>query len=705
MRPLIKLSLSVAAGAIAVPAAAQTAEDASANVGETIIVTATKRSENILDVPIAITALTGDELEQRGITTVSDLQYAVPGLTMREDGPGSNTIFLRGIANQYGNGAVVGQYLDEVPVTLTALDQLDVRGHDLERIEVLKGPQGTLYGQGSVAGTVRYITKKPVLDHYEGSLSGTLFDVEGGDLGWTVENVLNIPVAEDRLGLRVASRFGGGGGWQDQPAAGIEDGNDDELINIRAKMLWRVTDALDVEFMYIFHRAEAKLGLGYEDPDRTIFVAGDPATVLIPKIQKNHIGNMTITADLGFAELVSATSYIDNDHQRPFAYECGPETNCAPYQGNDDPYDTGELFTQEVRLASTGNAPLQWTVGFFYADLKDDLVDDYRTFYPVPPDPYTSIFTDRYVNETTSESYAIFGDVSYQLSDRLLVGVGGRYFHDKQTDATSNFVFLVPDLTEQSGSFDDFNPRAYIKYDVTDTVNLYASVGTGFRSGGFNSPGDPTYDPEAVLTYEIGAKGRSADGRVTFELAAFYNDYSDMLRRGLVFNGTNFTSQLSNIGDVDIYGLEGGIAFEAVPGFTISATGAWLDTEVKEIRADDATNLPGDPLDYVPEITFSLSGHYEFDWGADLPGFARVDYFYRDKVSYIDRTTFLVVPQYSDSVSLLSARVGAEFDQFTLEVFGTNLTNENRWVDPYHQWRNANRTRPRTLGVKVGVEF
>lgn len=705
MRPLIKLSLSVAAGAIAVPAAAQTAEDASANVGETIIVTATKRSENILDVPIAITALTGDELEQRGITTVSDLQYAVPGLTMREDGPGSNTIFLRGIVNQYGNGAVVGQYLDEVPVTLTAYDQLDVRGHDLERIEVLKGPQGTLYGQGSVAGTVRYITKKPVLDHYEGSLSGTLFDVEGGDLGWTVENVLNIPVAEDRLGLRVASRFGGGGGWQDQPAAGIEDGNDDELINIRAKMLWRVTDALDVEFMYIFHRAEAKLGLGYEDPDRTVFVAGDPATVLIPKIQKNHIGNMTITADLGFAELVSATSYIDNDHQRPFAYECGPETNCAPYQGNDDRYGTGELFTQEVRLASTGNAPLQWTVGFFYADLKHDLVDDYRTFYPVPPDPYTSIFTDRYVNETTSESYAIFGDVSYQLSDRLLVGVGGRYFHDKQTDATSNFVFLVPDLTEQSGSFDDFNPRAYIKYDVTDTVNLYASVGTGFRSGGFNSPGDPTYDPEAVLTYEIGAKGRSADGRVTFELAAFYNDYSDMLRRGLVFNGTNFTSQLSNIGDVDIYGLEGGIAFEAVPGFTISATGAWLDTEVKEIRADDATNLPGDPLDYVPEITFSLSGHYEFDWGADLPGFARVDYFYRDKVSYIDRTTFLVVPQYSDSVSLLSARVGAEFDQFTLEVFGTNLTNENRWVDPYHQWRNANRTRPRTLGVKVGVEF
>lgn len=707
MRTAILIGASASAIALSTPAFGQSEESQGddATSGNTIVVTAFKRTQDIRDVPIAIQAITAEELEQRGITSISDLQYAVPGLTMREDGPGTNTIFLRGIANQYGNGAVVGQYLDEVPATLTAFNQLDIRAHDLERIEVLKGPQGTLYGQGSVAGTVRYITKKPVLDAVEGSLKGSLAAVDGGDAEWTLENVINLPLVENKLGLRVASRIQGGGGWQDQPEAGIENGNDQKLVNIRAKALWKASDAVDVELMYIFHRNKVDLGLGFENPDRTIFVAGDPSTVLIPKIQENHIVNLTLTADLGSAELTSATSYIDIDHQLPFAYQCGLETNCDPFEGNDDVFDRGELFSQEVRLSSLGSGPLQWTLGFFYADLEDSRIDDFRTFDASSATPFVSIFTDRFVRESSSESYAIFGDVSYQITDRLQLGVGGRYFHDSQKQAQTNFFFLVPDLTEQSATFDDFNPRGYLKFDISDDVNLYASVGTGFRSGGFNSPGDPPYEPEDVLAYEIGIKGRSADGAVTFELAGFFNDYSDMLRRGLVFNGTNFTSQLSNIGDVDIYGIEAGIAIEATPGFTLTATGSWLDTEVKSIRADDATNLPGDPLDYVPELSFSVSGNYEFDWGDDLPGFARIDYFYRDKVSYIDRTTFDVIPQFSDKIGLLNARIGASFDAFTVEAFATNITNENKWLDPYHQWRNANRTRPRTVGVKVGVAF
>ncbi|MBV7255292.1 TonB-dependent receptor [Pacificimonas sp. WHA3] len=706
------LCTAISVMAFAAPVAAQSTgapasddiDDAEAGT-DVIVVTAAKRVQDVIDVPIAIATISGDELEQRGIGTVSDLQFAVPGMTMREDGPGSNTIFLRGIVNQYGNGAVVGQYLDELPMTLTAFDQLDVRAHDLERVEVLKGPQGTLYGQGSVAGTVRYITKKPVLDAFEGSLAATLSAVDGGDIGWGFENVMNLPIVEDKLGLRIASRVEGGGGWQDQPAAGIKNGNDQKLVNIRAKALWRATDRLDVEVMYIFHRNKVELGLGYENPDRTVFVAGDPSTVLVPKIQENHIGNLTLTADLGFATLTSATSYIDNDHQYPFAYQCGLDTNCDPFEGNDDRFDTGSLFTQEVRLATQDSGPLQWTVGFFYADLKDNLIADYRTFDASSETPFVSIFTDRFVSEASSESYALFGDVSYQLTDRLQVGVGGRYFHDKQKTASTDFFFLVPDLTEQSGSFEDFSPRGYVKYDISDTVNFYASVGSGFRSGGFNSPGDPPYEPENVLTYEAGIKGRSADGGITFELAGFFNDYSDMLRRGLVFNGLNFTSQLSNIGDVEIIGLEGGISVEAAQGLTLSATGAWIDTEVKAIDAADATNLPGDALDYVPEISFSISGHYEFDWSADMPGFARIDYSYRDKVSYIDRTTFDVFPQFSDSIGLLNARIGVEVSDVSVELFATNITNENKWLDPYHQWRNANRTRPRTVGVKVGMDF
>ncbi|MCG8379765.1 MAG: TonB-dependent receptor plug domain-containing protein, partial [Proteobacteria bacterium] len=308
--------------------------DAASETLDEIIVSAQKREQNVFEVPMAVSTFSGTELERRGITAISELQFAVPGMTMREDGPGSNTIFLRGIVNQYGNGAVVGQYLDEVPVTLTAFDQLDIRTLDLERIEVLKGPQGTLYGQGSVAGTVRYITKKPVLDRVEGSLSLAAGFIDDGDTESVVTGVINGPLAEDKFGIRIAGRFQNGGGWQDQPAAGIEDGNDQDLVNIRATALWRVNDILDIEAKYIHHKNESELGLGYENPDRTIFVAGDPATVLIPKIQEYAISNLTISASFGKTLFTSATSYIDNDHQYPFAYQCGVDTNCDPFEGN-----------------------------------------------------------------------------------------------------------------------------------------------------------------------------------------------------------------------------------------------------------------------------------------------------------------------------------------------------------------------------------
>ena len=706
---LIKHRLLIAAAMAPFMATGAASAEEVANK-DIITVTALKRGEQLLeDVPIAITAITGAELDQRGITTITDLQYAVPGLTMREDGPGTNIIFLRGIVNQYGNGAVVGQYLDEIPMTLTAFDQLNVRSHDLERIEVLKGPQGTLYGQGSVAGTVRYITKKPNLTEFEGSTTGSLGFVDDGDALWEVTNVTNIPLIQDKMALRVSSVFQGGGGWQDQPEAGIENGNNQYMTNVRSKFLWDVTDWLDAEATYIYYRNESELGLGYEDPDRTIFVAGDPSTVLIPKIQTNHIGNLTLTADLGFAQFTSATSYIDNDHQYPFAYQCGVETNCDPFEGNDDRYDEGSLFSQEARLSSQGDSALQWTFGFFYADIEDSLVADYRTFDASSATPFDSIFTDQFVSDGTSKSYAIFGDVSYQLTDRLLLGVGGRYFHDKQTEFSNSTALLDPTGGEsQSDTFDDFAPRGYIKYDLTDDVNVYASAGSGFRSGGFNSAGDPPHDPETVFAYELGVKGSAVDGALTFEVAGFYNDYSDMLRRGLVFidegGVSRFASLLSNIGDVDIFGVEAGFAYEVVEDFTFSASGSWIDTEVKEIRADDATNLPGDQLDYVPEVSFTVSGVYQFEVGS-APGFARLDYAYRDAVSYTDRSSFDVVPQFSDSINQLNARIGVSFDNVSVEVFGSNLTNENKYVDPYHQWRNANRTRPRVIGVKVGVDY
>lgn len=684
---------------LAIPAAADAAEPARATLEE-IVVTAQKREQSLLEVPMAVSALSDVELKERGISAITDLQFAVPGMTMREDGPGSNTIFLRGIVNQYGNGAVVGQYLDEIPMTLTAYDQLDVRALDLQRIEVLKGPQGTIYGQGSVAGTVRYITKKPELDKLTGEAAIDFGFIDDGDTRSQFEGVVNVPVVEDKFGVRLAVRAQDGGGWQDQPAAGIEDGNDQELLNVRAIATWLISDAVDASLTLIYHRNESELGLGFEDEDRNVFVAGDPGTELIPKIQKNKIANLVVTADLGFAELVSSTSYIDNEHDYPFAYQCGLDTNCDPFEGNDDRYDTGDLFTQELRLASQNESGVQWTVGVYYAELEDQLFADYRTFDNSSATPFVSIFTDRFYSKEESESHAIFADITFPITDVLELGVGGRYFQDDRARESSCCVLIAVPVTAQSEDFESFDPRVYLGWKVSDSVNLYASIGSGFRSGGFNSFGDPPYDPEDVLSYEIGIKGIAES--VSYEVAAFYNDYSDMLRRGLVFNGTNFTSQLSNIGDVDIYGFEAGVSVQPTEGLTLSLTASWLDAEVQDVDATDATSLPGDSLDYVPEFSASASVRYGFNWTERHRGFFRIDYSYRDEVSYIDRTSFDVLPQESDSIKLLNARVGFDVTpELTLEVYGTNLTNENVWLDPYHAWRNANRTMPRTLGIRL----
>ncbi|WP_262692839.1 TonB-dependent receptor [Kordiimonas aestuarii] len=668
---------------------------------EEIVVTAQKREQRLIEVPMSITALGGTELEERGIDSIQDLSFAVPGLTMREDGPGSYQIFLRGIANAYGGGSLVSVYQDEVPMNLTGYDVLPTRTLDIARVEVLKGPQGTLYGQGAVAGTVRYITNDPNLEDFEGHVDATLTSVAGGELGTEFTGIANVPLVRGKFAVRVAATVKNGGGWQDQPEAGIEDGNDEELTNLRFKALWRPNEDFELMATFVSYHAEYELGQGYEQPDRTVFVAIDPSKELIPKIWDYELYNLTMSYDLGAMEIMSSTSYVDQYHQYPFAYRGGEDTiYLGQYEGNDLRYNPGEQFTQEVRLSSTGEGPFQWTVGGFYRDMKRSLTAYFEYDY------FGFVVTDQeFFSENTSKSYAAFANASYKLTDRLEVGAGVRYFEDKGSE-TNGFA---PAAVTEEGKFDTVNPRFYLSYAVTDDLNFYASVAKGFRSGGFNTGGNPPFNPESLWSYEAGLKGTALDGALYFDLAAYYTEYNDMLRRGLVFLGPELGLQqlVSNVGAAEVKGLEASFSWRATDALTFSASGTVIDAEVTEITADDTANIVGDPIDYVPDFSFTLGANYDFMWSADMPGFFRVDYSYRDEMPYVDRTSFPGdnVPQYSDSIGLLDARIGLTSGNVKFELFAQNLTNENKWIDPYHEWNNANRTRPRTIGVKIGLDF
>lgn len=660
---------------------------------DVIVVTAFKREQSLVDVPAAVTVFDADELQQRAIQSIQDLSFAVPGLTLREDGPGSYQIFLRGLSNQYGNGALVGVYLDESPVSLSGYDQLSLPNLDLARIEVLKGPQGTLYGQGSVSGVVRYITNSPDLTGVSGSLEGQITSVDGGDIGKSVSAVLNLPLVEDVFGLRIAAMIERDGGWQDQPEAGIENGNGQDLEHFRIKALWNITQQFSAEGSVSIHNAEHRLGQGYEQPDRTVNVAIDPAKELIPKDFEYQIYALNLHYDFGFAELLSATTSINHDHNYPFSYVGGAETIYGGgLEGSDARFLNMNQFSQELRLSSAGEGALSWTVGAFYKDFERTLLaNDIDTLFfgTVYPD-------DVFMSDGQSESYAVFADIAYDLTDRVTVGAGGRYFSDDQVSVSDG----------GDDTFDKFDPRAFVSFAVHENINLYASYGQGFRSGGFNSGALPSYGPETLKSYEFGAKGSAFGGLLDFDMAVYHSDYENMLRRGLVFTGGQFLSLTSNVGVAEIDGFEFGANLHPTDQLTLSATGSFIDSVITEVNATDATNIAGDLVDYVPEVAFTLGAMYEFQVSDAIDGFVRADYSYRDALPYTDRTSFAdaFVPQYSDELNLVNARIGLTFGNKWVELFGTNLTNENVYIDPYEQWTNANRTRPRTVGIRVGVE-
>ncbi|WP_300379101.1 TonB-dependent receptor [Henriciella sp.] len=681
------------------------AED-EALVQSAIMVTAQKREQRLIDVPMAIESISGDNLSKLGVDNIQDLSFNVPGLTMREDGPGSYTIFIRGLANQSGSGALVGMYLDEAPLSLSGYNQLSPVPLDLERVEVLKGPQGTLYGQGAAGGVIRFITADPVLDRVEGKVKGEVYTVSEGETGQKGELVFNTPLIEDKLAVRFALGLENGGGWIDQPEAGIEDGNGTELVNARGKILWEPTSNFSAKAMVQIHRAETELGMGYEEPDRTVDVGPDRSKVMIPKKFDFDIYNLELNYDFGFAELTSSTTQIEHDHQYPFTY-IPREGNYSfgIVEGNNDRFIDAEQFSQELRLSDAGDR-FAWTLGAFYSTGERSFTEDYEYAYAANGDLYQGggILIDDlyYFSGSTSDSYSLFADGSYDVTDRLTLGAGLRYFHDEQTS-------LIEDApgtgTEQSATFESVDPRVYLTYKYAQAATIYASAGSGFRSGGFNREPVEPYDPENILTYELGTKGNTSNFQ--YDVAVFFTEYKDMVRRRLTEVNGALLGESSNIGKVEVKGVEAGLAYQPVSGLTLSANAAYLDSEIVETADTDQVNNVGDPTDYTPELSYTLGINYDFDWAPNYPGFARVGFNHRDEVTYIDRSSFLpsALPQSSDALNLLNARAGVQVGNVDLEVYATNITDENKSIDPYQGWANANRTQPRVIGVSAAYSF
>jgi len=672
-----------------------------------IVVTAQKRTELIQNVPISIVAIGSDELRKQNITSVDDLGLVVPGLVVQDDGT-QRRITLRGVGNLSAQdyGSMVGVYLDDADVTSTGSAQLNLGTYDLQRVEVLRGPQGTLYGDGSMGGTVRFITNSPVLDAFQMQADvASMWTVDGAP-SQRVQSVLNLPLVTDKLALRIAGQFNHDGGWMDQPAAMLKDINYEDTTDVRAELLWQPTEQLAVQLTKEFHRNTGVPDLGEDAHGNFTFPLDIP--LQNQTTEKFDLDNLKIKYDFGFATLTSTTTYF---YQSSYAtnigndfYFDGPPQTTPPEVS----YDAWKLQTEnglndELRLSSNSSGPWQYTMGLFYRKFSYTNYDDAGYFgIPTPgmilPPVGSGDFSHAF--GPVSKSWSIYGDTSYALADRLTLGVGARFYHDDEQ-------LVRTGRATQSGSFQSSDPRFYAVFKVNDKANIYASAAKGFRSGGFNNAlGYPPFQPEYVWTYELGTKLSLLDHRLTIDTDIFYSNYKNYVITGLNPNAIQ-EDIFQNAGNAVIKGIETQIQWRVTDDWTLALNGDYIDTYFTTINLVPGSSAyaVGDNLDFTPKYQGVASVERDFKW-LGRTTFARLDYQIQGESTFRNRS---IGPWYfseSNVIHMLNLAAGVDWnDNLRLGIFAQNLLNDRGFTTPIVIEQSADRTRPLTFGVNFGVKF
>lgn len=731
------------------PAAAQAATPvaraSAASSFEEIIVTATRRNERLMEVPQSITALTSKTLADLGADAFSGYARHVPSLDFIEFSPGQTRITVRGVSAEEGV-ATTSYYIDEIAVTSPGQTaQPDVRLFDIERVEVLRGPQGTLYGEGSMGGTIRVITNKPNPNQFEGEIYLSGATVKGGSEDYAANAMLNIPLVEDKVALRAVGLYRKQGGWIDNvfPGAEEKDTNSAESYTGRVSLLIRPTEDLSVTGMAIFNRLDT-------DNNNVTNMGHDLSLpALNPRSDDYDLYNVTVNYDFGFATLTSASSYAKRDASRRFTdsqaaldffnFIFSPITGGAYTIGQSLVFldDGGDSFTEEVRLVSNSEGRLKWTLGGFYRD-ADSNSSVYRvttpafTFgagnllgAPVGDEVPGGIFTS--ASESTTKSLAFFGEATYAVTPEVDFTVGMRWFQEK-TDllsATSGaFVFdpgtgsfVLPDVLDDAKS-DDITPKASIAYHPNDNTLVYFTVARGYRAGGANllsdviSAAQNRYKPDTTINYELGGKFTLLDGKVTLIGALYYIDWKDL--QIFDFDATFGLGFISNAGKAHSQGIELEIVTRPTERLTLTFAGnlteAELDVDIPgaNYAIDGSLIEKGTRLPNVPKYKFGAIAEYVFPINASLNGVivgdvALVGDSYSRMEAGVNEALGLG-NSHQRSYGIGNLRAGVQAENWAFQVFVTNIWNEFADLGD-DNFGGFHRNLPRAIGADFRFNF
>jgi outer membrane receptor protein involved in Fe transport len=700
-----------------------------------VVVTANKRAEKLQDVPMAVSAVTGEDLKRSGAVSFADYATQVPGLNIISTSQGQTQLVLRGITSGSGQAnAAVSTYINDAPYgssTVYAGGGLltpDLDPADLERIEVLRGPQGTLYGANSLGGLVKFVTAKPDASHAFGYVSAGYSSVSGGGSGFSQRAMVNVPLIANTLALRVNAYSRKDPGYIDNVATGASRVNEDTVRGGRAEVLWTPVDKVSVSLSALAQNL-ASDGLANTGVDV------DPATLRpLYGYQKQsraagtglfkiryRLYDATVNADFGWAKLVSSSSYstqkVNTNQDVTAAY--GPLLN--PLFGVDNggyaianPITLGK-FTQDLRLQSPEDQTLEWRIGAFYTrehttNAQRVLGFDAATGAPLDLPPLGSID----VGPGIFKEWAAYADVTWHVTSQLSILVGGRYSKDRTTFAQTGSGLLVGDVGFRTRSTDSpatflFNPS----FKFSDDAMAYLRVASGFRPGGANVGVPPglgapvSFGPDKLTSYELGFKATVLDRRMSFDADVFYIDWSH-IQLTSTSGGFSF---LGNGGKARSQGVEASWKFTPTRGLVVSANASYTDAALTADTPPGLYGYDGDRLPWVPKWNATVGVDYDFPLGGGWSGTLGGTYNYVGS----RRTDFLPVPGprlTAPSYHGIDLHAGAYYGDWTLQAYAKNLTNQrgitsltSETIDPQGSPFAASYVPPRTVGVNVIYDF
>lgn len=759
---------------------------------EEVIVTATKRDSTIQDLPFSINAQTQEDIQRSGATSLEELSRNVAGLTIQNLGPGQSQVAIRGVSagqivrDQPGVKEQVGVYLDESVISLSLFTP-DLDLFDLNRVETLRGPQGTLFGSGSMGGTVRYITNQPNLDEFEGQIEANVNTVTDGEEGGHLKGAVNIPFANGKAALRMVGYTTEYAGFIDalgENGSKKDDVNGGNRSGGRIALTFMPTDTLSITPRVVYQ----KIDMDGFNRQEVYNMFANPYTTTRPAISLDE-REQYLLLDEGFEDETMIADVVVDWGLEPFdityvgtyterdievsrdasalsgsvSYDLGfPDAAILLPSNLIDTTDV-EQVTHELRLSSNNDGAFQWLVGAFYSDTE-------REYQQVLPTPGYDAYADAVLGAGTSAGAAngfqsdspynaflpydltqkaIFGEVNFDITDRLHVTVGGRWYdYEEERTFKSGGIFSNSDNQTDETSSDGFNSRVMVSYDLSEEVVLNAQASQGFRLGGVNDPLNASlcsgndlstfgsfqaYDDETMWNYEFGFKGNW--GAFTMNAAAFYADIEDLQ---VTLDAGTCSSRISfNVPEAHTMGIEFEMGLQATDGLYLSFSGSVLESEFDSTVVDSNGDVlggveDGNRLASVPELQFSLAGTYTFI----EPLFGSDDSYISASLQYVgdrytqpsdqvagagDFTSGLAfggatgnevtsVDLELDAYETLNLNAGLVYGEWETLVYLNNVLDEN--TDLSFDRERGGRARlafmtnqPRTLGVTVRRSF